>query len=93
MLRDLVQDARYARYVQLLTEVREGLQRELDQILATAVNAEQLALSAARLRGRIYQIELIVQAPAEFAALADQCRTPEGNGRHTVPTISGHPAS
>lgn len=89
MLRDLLADARYADYTQLLSEALQARRRELIAYRADADTDAEAMRQLGELQGRILQLQEILEMPNTFLQLADQLeRSPDGDGRQPIPESS-----
>lgn len=70
MLKDLLNDPRYADYAALLQDAQQSLTRERDGLLETSGDAQSYQIGL--LTGRLLQLKLILSTPDDFLTLAEE---------------------
>lgn len=91
-MEDLIEDARYHDYKQLLMEARESLVNQLVNLKHENAS-EEYAHDVAFLQGRIFQLDSILTTPETFMALAEERHTTNGAGRTSAPTADARHAT
>lgn len=85
-MEDLLEDARYSDYKQLLIEARESLITQLVNLDHNERDAAAYAHDTAFIQGRIFQLDGILTTPETFMRLAEESHTTNGAGRPVAPT-------